>query len=198
MKIKNKTSFDVVVQAWLEAEWSLPERNTIRNNYPESLIHGKDFENIQKNQQRLALLHSWRSPVIDPLPNDTIWYSATFDREDIGRTSIVISNDWERVSGSTYLPLKIMENLHLDDGHAHKINAILAELPQNTVDKRLVFIGSDINSLLTIIEGNHRGVAIFKDALERNLQNPIIEEVFLGISSQMKDYIFHREHYMTS
>ncbi len=190
-----RVSFDVVVQAWLRAEWFSPNNGAIRNSNQalESLVNGENFDNQLDNQSRLKILREvfGRSLMIDPLPSDTEWYSASYDKEDIERTYHV-SDEWNFLSNDTHHPLKVMKNLHLDDDRAKKINDIISSLSQKTLDRRLILVGTDTNSRLTIIEGNHRAVAIFKDAGERNIQNPIIEEVFVGISPHMKDYIFHK------
>ncbi len=162
MRIKSRVPFDVVIQAWLRAEWSLSNFDTIRDKVPEQLINSENFDNQQDNQSRLNILRALRSPMIDPLPSDTEWYSASYDKEDIQRTFIVPSEDWGTISHKNYHPSPVMNNLHFDDGHAKKINSIKTSLSQKTIDRRLILVGTAINSLLTIIEGNHRAVAIFK------------------------------------
>ena len=196
MKTLKQVTFDEVVQAWLQAEWSLPNFDNIREKISIDLINGRNFDNQADNQLRLNILRALRSPMIDSLPQDITWYVASYDKDDIQRTYIVPSNDWGAVSSNTYHPLKIMENLHLDDGHAKKINSIKSSLGKENLDKRLILISSDLSSTLTIIEGNHRGVAILMDALEKDAKNPIIDEVFIGISPAMKDYAFHIEKYL--
>lgn len=57
-------------------------------------------------------------------------------------------------------------------------------------------MASDINSVLTIVEGNHRAIAIFADSFNHNAQDPIIQEVFVGVSPNMRQYIFHIEQYI--
>ena len=198
MKIKRKVSFDVVVQAWLRAEWDDSKFDTIREHVPESLINGEHFDNPQDNLSRLKYLYEEgeRHVLIEPLLpflSRIEWYSASFEREDIKRTYLV-SDEWNIISNYTHRPLEVMKNLHLDDDRAEKINAIKSSLSQKTIDRRLILVGTDIDSLLTILEGNHRAVAIFKDALDRNLQNLITDEVFVGFSSHMKDYKFHKKN----
>lgn len=196
MKIIKQIPFDLVVQSWLQSEWYLPNFDPIRDQVPQSIINSNNLHNLQENQVRLNTLRALREPMIDPLPQDIIWYTATFDKEDINRTFIVPSGDWGKVSNNTYHPLKIMENLSLEDVHTKKITGIKASLPKKLIDKRLILVASEINSVCTIIEGNHRAVAIFMDALERNLPNPIIDEVFVGISPNLLDYTWHIEKYL--
>lgn len=195
MRLSTPIPFPVVVQSWLQAEWYLPHFDAIRASIPAAFIESVDVNQPQMNQQKLDLLRSIRSPIIDPLPADTEWHTTSIDKNDLQRIFTVPSNDWATVSSNTYHPLKVIENLHMDDGHAKKINEIKNSLDSN-LDKRIVMVGTSVNSPLTIIEGNHRAVALFADALEKDLQNPIIEEVFIGISPAMKDYVFHIEKYM--
>lgn len=194
MKITKSVPYAAVIQSWLQAEWYLPLFDNVRVATPKILIESVETNDTQKNEQRLQLLLSIRYPIIDPLPADTVWHSASLDKEDIKRIYIVPSNDWETVSSGTYYPLKVMENLHLDDGHAKKINEIKDSL--TNLDTRLVLVGTSIDSPLTILEGNHRAVALFANAIEKEQDNPILAEVFVGISPSMKDYIFHIEKYM--
>jgi hypothetical protein len=87
-----------------------------------------------------------------------------------------------------------MQNLNMNDSHADKIRDIRASLA--TVGRRLILAASDINSVLTIIEGNHRAIAIFADALDHGAHHPIISEVFVGVSPNMRRYMFYIEQYI--
>jgi hypothetical protein len=194
MQIIRQVPFDAVIQSWLKAEWHDSAFDQYRSKVPQSLIDDEDFSNEHNNNIRHQLLRVTRYPILDPLPLDATWHVATYDRGDIDRTFIVPSNDWGPISGNRYHPYAIIPNLHMDDGHARKIKEIKASLA--SVDRRLVLVTSDIATVLTIIEGNHRGIAIFADAIERHAQNSLIEEVFVGVSPTMRQYPFHIEKYL--
>ncbi len=198
MKILNQISFDTVIQVWLQAEWYIPSFDSYRKIIPESIINSRDTSNQSDNKLRFDTLRSVRSPMIDPLPKDTIWYRATFDKKDILRTYIVPSNDWGAISNRTYDPTIIMKNIELDDGHAKKIKKIKSSLSQKLIDKRLILVARDADSIMTIIEGNHRGIALFIEAEEKKKDDPIVDEVIIGISPNMKSYTFHIEKYFPS
>jgi hypothetical protein len=198
MQIIKQVPFEAVVHAWLKAEWYGEFFNPVRNYVPQALIDDDDFNNQQNNELRYWLLRALRFNMLETLPPGITWYSATYDSADIRRTFIVPSNDWGPISGNTYQPYVIMQNIARDpnstDAHAVKIKNIRASLP--TIDRRLIFVASDMNSLLTIIEGNHRAVAIFADALDRGAPDPIIAEVFVGVSLDMRQYMFSIERYI--
>jgi hypothetical protein len=194
MQIIRQIPFEEVIQAWLKAEWFSDFFDPVRNYIPQSLIDDEDFSNQQNSELRHWLLRALRFIMLDLLPANITWHSATYERADMNRTFIVPSMDWGPVSQNTYQPYAIMQNLNTNDSHAVKIRDIRASL--STIDRRLILVTSDINSVLTIIEGNHRAIAIFADALDRGAQDPIIREVFVGVSPNMRQYRFHIEQYI--
>ncbi len=194
MQITGRVPFEAVVQAWLKAEWYGDFFNPVRTYIPQAVIDSEDFNNQQNNELRYWLLRASRFNMLDTLPAGITWYSATYDTADIGRTFIVPSNDWGPISGNTYQPYAIMRNLTTNDTHAVRIRDIRGSIP--TIDRKLILVTSDINSVLTIIEGNHRAIAIFADALDCGAQDPIIGQVFVGVSPNMRQYMFHIEQYI--
>jgi len=195
MKLIKEVPFAAVVQAWLKAEW---QRDTffdpIRSYIPQSLIDDEDFSNQQNNDLRYWLLRTTRFPILLPLPQDVIWYSAAYEIADVSRTFIVPSSDWGPVSGNRYQPVAVLPNLKGNDPHVVKIMDIKANLA--SIDRRLILVASDIKSVLTIIEGNNRSVAILADANENGAQDPLIDEVFIGVSPSMRTYPWHIEQYL--
>jgi hypothetical protein len=194
MQIIKQVGFEVVVQAWLEAEWQLPIYDQVRSQIPQSLIDNQDYTNQQSNQSRYTVLSALRSNMLNPLPGDTVWYSATYDRTDLNRTYVVASNDWGPISGNTYRLSTVLQNLNMNDVHAQKIASMQVSLA--SLDSRIILVTSDLSSFLTIIEGNHRGAATIDDAVARKAPDPLIQEVFVGVSPNMRRYEFHIEQYL--
>ncbi len=193
MQIMTQLPFEAVVQAWLKAEWHGNFFDPVRAYIPQELID-EDFGSQKNNEPRYWLLRALRFNMLETLPTGITWYSATYDTADIGRTFIVPSNDWGPISRNTYQPSAIIPNLSINDVHADKINSIRASL--SSIDRRIILVASDINSILTIIEGNHRAIAILADALNRGAPDPIIGDVFVGISPNMRQYMFHFEYHI--
>jgi hypothetical protein len=194
MRIINQVPFEAVVQAWLKAEWFADFFNPIRIYIPQSLIDDEDFSNQQNNELRYWLLHTSRFPLLDTLPSNVTWYSAAYDRADIKRTYVVASNEWGPISGNTYRADVVLHNINTAGNPAAKIRDVKASLA--SVDRRLILVASDINFILTIVEGNHRAIAIFSDADDRGTRDPIIPEVFVGVSPDIRQYMFSIEKYM--
>lgn len=194
MRNLKKVPFAAIVQAWLKAEWQDPSFNPVREYIPQDVIDGEDFNSQQNNELRYWLLRTLRFPILDPLPPDVTWYSATYEIADVNRTFIVPSIDWGHISGNQYRAAAVLPNLNGNDPHAVKIREIKANLA--LIDRRLVLVASDINSVLTTIEGNNRSVAILADAVENSAEDPLIEEVFVGVSPNMRSYPWHIEQYL--
>ena len=146
MQITKQVGFEVVVQAWLEAEWQLPIYDHVRSQIPQSLIDSQDFTNQQNNQSRYTVLSALRSKMLNPLPGDTVWYRATYDRADLNRTYVVASNDWGPISGSTYRLSAVLQNLNMNDVHAQKIASMQVSLA--SLDNRIILVASDLGSFL--------------------------------------------------
>jgi hypothetical protein len=124
MQIIRQVPFEAVIQAWLKAEWFSDFFNPVRNYIPQSLIDDENFSTQQNNEMRHWLLRALRFIMLDTLPVGITWYSATYETADLGRTFIVPSNDWGPISGNTYQPYAIIQNLNTNDSHAVKIRDI--------------------------------------------------------------------------
>lgn len=194
MRIINQVPFEAVVQAWLKAEWHADFFNPIRSYVPQSLIDDKDFSNQHSNEVRYWLLHTTRFPLLDTLPPNVTWHLATYDRADVSRTYVVASTEWGPISGNTYRADVVLRNINAAGNPAAKIRDVKSSLA--SVDRRLILVASDINFVLSIIEGNHRAIAIISDAFDRNTRDPVIPEVFIGISPDIRQYMFSYERHL--
>ncbi len=130
--------------------------------------------------------------MVDPLPSDTEWYVIDFNKDDLNRTFIVPSADWLPLTNNTFHILEALKNVESNLDHSDRIREIKAAINNGNVSKNLILVASSSESFFTIIEGNHRAVAFTSKALE-NSREIMIEEIFLGISPQMKSYIWHIE-----
>lgn len=185
--------FPEVVHSWLKDEWHFANYDLIRESIPADLINNPDFSNGKENSKRLELLRTVRQPMIDSIPIDTEWHRIDFCKDDLGRTFIVPSADWLPLTNNSYQILEGVKNIESDFDHARKIREIKTAIDGGNVSKNLILVATSSESVFTIIEGNHRAVAFASEAMEHEDGDPIIEKIFLGISSQMKNYIWHIE-----
>ncbi len=189
--IREKT-FQEVVHSWLRDEWSFPHYDQIRPTIPSAIIDSPNFSDENENNQRLQLLRYVRKPMIDPIPSNTEWYVISFKKDDLDRTFIVPSDDWLPLTNNSYQILEAIKNVESQIDHAPKIREVRNAIERDSVGRNLILVTSSLESPFTIIEGNHRAVAFTSKALDET-PDMIIEEVFLGVSPQMKDYIWHIE-----
>lgn len=192
-KLGKQKTFDEIVHSWLKDEWYLPHYNQIRQNISSKLIANPDFSDTNENRIRLELLRCVRQPMIDPIPSDTQWYVIDFNKEDLNRTFIVPSDDWFPMTNNSYRILEAIKNVGGNLNHADRVRKIMDSVVGENVSKNLILVASSPESPFTVIEGNHRVVAFVSKALNNSETDIIIEEIFLGISPQMKGYIWHIE-----
>lgn len=191
-KLGRQKTFDEIVHSWLKDEWYLNHYDQLRQTVAMKILDDPDFFNEGENKTRLELLRHVRQPMVDPLPNDTEWYVIDFNKDDLNRTFIVPSSDWLPLTNNTFHILEALKNVESNLDHADRIREIKAATDNGNVSKNLILVASSSESLFTIIEGNHRAVAFASKALE-NSGEAIVEEIFLGISPQMKSYIWYIE-----
>lgn len=192
-KLGRRKSFNEIVHSWLKDEWYLNYYDQLRQTTPVKILEDPDFSNADENKTRLELLRHVRKPMVDPLPNDTEWYIINFNKEDLSRTFIVPSADWLPLTNNTFHILEALKNVESNLDHAGRIREIKVAIGNGNVSKNLILVASNSESFFTVIEGNHRAVAFAGKALENSELDFIVEEVFLGISPQMKSYIWHIE-----
>ena len=193
MKIIKEESIDKVIHAWLRAEW-VPQKYDV--SHPElkaGLIDNPDFGDIEQNAKRRELLRLRRGQMIDPLPHDIKWYTAEFENSDRSRTYTVPSSDWLPITDGSYRLDVAIANIDSAHDHASRIKDIYEILPSKDIDTKMIMVGSDINSALSIIEGNHRGVALANYLAHHPDSRGEIREVYIGISPKTRDYIWHIE-----
>src|SRR3989344_767302 len=110
-------TFDEVIYSWLRDEWYLPHYNQLKRETPQKIIENPNLSDIKENKIRLDLLRPVRSPMIDPLPIDTKWYTVSLNKGDVERTFIVPSSDWLPITKDSYSILEAMKNI--DSGLDH-------------------------------------------------------------------------------
>ena len=191
-KLGERKTFDEIIHSWLKDEWYLSNYNQVRQITPSEFINNPNFSNTEENKVRLELLRSIRSPMVDPLPKDTEWYVTDLKKGDIKRIYIVPSSDWLSLTSNSYSILEAVKNIDSNLDHASKIREIKTNLNEGSLSKNLILVASSPESPFTIIEGNHRAVALLSKAIDSKIE-PIVEKIFLGISPEMKSYIWHIE-----
>lgn len=190
IEISNHVGFEVVVHSWLKDEWYLRNPKMIN-----PLISNPNFTNKEENKKRLIQLREFRRPMIDTLPADTIWYKVKIYKKDIERIFHCASKDWGAISNNAFNVQSTISNIFpesmIDFQRSHKIKEIYETLIESPKMDGLILIGISIKSALTIIEGNHRFTAIYYKLKDKEPNQIISENAYLGISALMDNYDLH-------
>lgn len=192
-KLGKQKTFNEIIHSWLKDEWYLSHYDQIRSTVLNTIIDNPNFDDEDENMKRLELLRYVRKPMIDPIPIDTKWYVISFKKDDLDRTFIVPSDDWLPLTDNSYQILQAIKNAESNIDHAQKIRDVKNSIDKTSVGRNLILVASSLESPFTVIEGNHRAVAFASKALEDETKDTIVAEVFLGISPQMENYIWHIE-----
>ncbi len=200
-KLLAKKSFNEVVATWLKDEWS--NRYCRNHSSPENerIVLNPDLDNEDENQRRKAIMVAERADAINWLPSDTEWYSVDFTLEDIDRTFLIPIFDWPQdMTNDTYRLRDAVVNQETNylknpdyKKDYDKVKDIGLNLNDGSISEKIILIASSPTSPFTVLEGNHRLIAIVLKALKDGKSDPIIPDVFFGISPLMKDYYFHVE-----
>lgn len=190
-ELKEEKSFNEIVASWLKCEWHYPFYILKRKIIPKKIINQPTFSNSE-NKIRLKLLCSNRGHMIKQLPKDTKWYSIVFKKKDIPRTSLIpMKKGWTfKITKGTCMLKDALnkENWNLiNTEDRNRIQNIYSSFKKSISNKeiRLILLASSPNSLFSILEGNHRSVALATKSLENNQKSLIIPS-YLGISQKMK------------
>lgn len=191
-KLGKKVTFSKIVHSWLKDEIYLSQYDQVRDKLPSNILQKPHFDNLNENQIRLQLLRAVRGTMIYPLPPDTEWFEMNFTKKDLERTFIVPSPDWLPLTNQTYHIIEALKNIDSELDHASKIRSIKSS-NEGSIGKNIIIVASSLESLFTVIEGNHHSIAFSSKAMANNRIEDIFKKVFIGISSQMKGYIWHIE-----
>jgi hypothetical protein len=193
MKIIQKESIATVIHAWLRDEWTVHKYNI---KYPElkaELIDNANLDDPKQNKKRRQLLRETRQRNIDELPTDTKWYSAELENKDYPRIHLIACDDWLPISGNSLELEAAVTNMDKSFPHTGYARKIYSALPNPKINTKLIMVGSDLASLITVIEGNHRAAAFEKYSSQNPGTPKLLKEIYLGLSLGMKDYLWHIE-----
>lgn len=139
-----------------------------------------------------------RSDILNPLPNDLMWYLAEIEYNDLDRLHVISSRDWSDISNGTFQVMHVVLNLNAlpKNKDSQRIgNNIRKKLrflkSGGQLDTRLIAVanGTAADCPITLIEGNRRAVAL---AVRQQLSG---QHIFLGISPQIIDYLWAKRSF---
>lgn len=170
MKVLDEATTDELTLIWLKSEWW---RLGIRQD--RRLIDDPDPTSAVENATRRDLLRSYRSVILDTIPQTSRYTYARVELADLARLYIVPVFDWFLDTGSSF---RLVDTLtHLQDGRGANIPGalqgpinhsqdVMQKLPflqgydAEATDEHLVLLASHPDGPYTIIDGTHRAVAL--------------------------------------
>lgn len=167
-----RTTIDAVHLAFLSAERQTIEvldSEKLRCNF---LIESPDLNNQKENDERKRLLYSWRGPVLSKIPSDTRWFEVNSLRSHHFSQLHAIGGNcgWDSVNDNNQI---------FDVAKRIPFELDITNPPSNW-DHPIIW-GHTENGPFTIIEGNHRLVALAGSKLVSDIEIPI----YVGLSSSV-------------
>ena len=207
--------FAEVVQQWARREYIRPDGTVLLPpGIDVSLLLEDDYSDQTRNRLRRSLLAN-RNPLLDPIPQDTIWFKTKITRNDLSSFRVVRDTGWKILSGASgsvgdaprnFLhysqnPLKlphiqIAKDLSLQQYFDNLVKSLeefrqSAGNPNNNLT--LVLVGLSKDEPFTILEGNHTAVGMY---LRHFLDEPHLPYPshygYLGLSSSMDKHPFYQ------
>lgn len=139
-----------------------------------------------------------RSDIVFPLIayGDLLWNLAEIEGTDLNRIYICSSDDWltEGLCFPDFRLITAIENYKKSNFSYGKYADIKAKenifiRDANGLDSRFIIVADNASGPYTIIEGCKRGIAL------GSLDNLIGKEIYLGVSSHLKNFVWARYMY---
>lgn len=189
MKIKHLVSAETMEAEFLKAEWYLNFFDPVRQKF-DVIVNEPDVLNSSHNQIRKRLLRELRSPLLDRIPSNTVWYSAELEGSDFGEILIVREATWAPIFGNNKKLKDVARIIFLnkaknDDPHIKKIKVFKDRIGAHDFKGKIIVITSDLAGPYSIFEGNHRAVAFQLKADDSGDRSHLPNEIIVGHSPQM-------------
>src|SRR3989344_32061 len=194
-KLKDKKTFEEVVHVWLRNEWHYPCYNKFRKSVPLNILSNPNFFDELENKMRFDLLYKNRGHMLKQIPNNTKWYSIEYSKNDIDRTSLIpMRKGWtSKISGGSCW-LRDSLNKKSWEVVNKKCKDIIHNIYRSLKNKRrqteLIFLAENNRSFFSVLEGNHRLVAIARKMIKS--KKTIKIKAIIGISPKMKKSPLYR------
>jgi hypothetical protein len=195
MRVVRPVTEAEAIGEFLKNEFYEADYNRDRDDWEQIVLH-PDYTNAEENATRRALLFRRRGHMWRELPPDTQWFEVKLGPDDLDKIHVFPRAQWSRISNGSYcigdVVRRIRERNYRDGGDRviAKIQQMRYRLqidPHST--STVLLIGTDAESPVTILEGNHRLSAAM-------LVGPEVAStrfhVFCGFSPRMTESCWYR------
>lgn len=147
------------------------------------LLLQPDLHDILQNSRRRQWLYAIRQPLLSQLPDPMEWRLASLQGGDLAQLHIIKNCGWDDLC-----PGNLLRSIRYPEGCDQKtrikIEQLLVHVTETNFDRTLILIGKETQDLFTVLDGNHRAVAMYLAAREGRFSEAG-QPVFLGLSPRM-------------
>ncbi|MCG6534102.1 MAG: hypothetical protein L7F78_05300 [Syntrophales bacterium LBB04] len=147
------------------------------------LLLQPDLNDILQNSRRRQLLYAIRHPLLSQLPDPMEWHLASLHRGDLARLHVIRNCGWDE-----FCPGNLLCSVRYPEGCSQetskKIEQLRVCVTEASFDGTLILIGKESQDQLTVLDGNHRAVAMYLAAREGRFSEAG-QSAFLGLSPRM-------------
>lgn len=167
MRILGSTSIPELIHVWLRSEWR-DEWNNPEEPPDRKLIDDPDLADGLENYQRAILLLKLlgRQQIIQHIPEIKNLQWVEIEDIDLPRLYMVSSTEWTQATGGDCRLIDTGETLQAGGDVDRKVQAILDRLGDELTNEVLILIAMDESGPYSIIDGNHRAIALYRRYLE--------------------------------
>jgi hypothetical protein len=173
-----------VYHQWLRSEhYKLKQIDPRLHSVVSSFLSTPDFNDYEQRFYRRRAIFFLRWPILAQLPQQTEWLLGELDDGDLERLCVIKELNWDRIC-----PDRLLRSVHYPENCEQptidKVEGLRSSLSRTEFDKTLILIGVEASSPLTILDGNHRAVAMLIERKDGNFSEAGMS-IFVGLSPQM-------------
>jgi len=182
-----------VISEFLKNEFYHEEFHRDRDQF-ERLVLFADTTREDENALRRALLFRRRGHMWRELPIDTQWWEMQLEPGDLCKLRVFPRADWRKVSNGSFALADIVDRIRTRKFSGRvadfisKIHVLSYQLRYKSELSSVILIAEDENSMITIIEGNHRLTAAMLSVPDKLGER---FRVFVGVSPRMNEVCWH-------
>lgn len=168
LQILEPATIPELMHVWLRSEWK-DEWNDPNGPLDRKLIDDPDLADGLENYQRAVLLLKvlGRQQIIQNMPEIKKAQWVAIEDIDLPKLNLVSSNEWRDATGGRYRLIDTGETLQAGGNVDRKAQAISDKLGDALTNEILILIAMDESGPYSIIDGNHRAIALYRRYLEK-------------------------------
>ncbi len=163
--LRRRLSEDEVIAEFLKNDFRSPEFEQYQGLL-DSLVASPDLGDDRENHVRRALLNVRHGALWRELPEDTEWFAAELQPDDLRRLRVFPRAQWRKLAlgdfGIAHVAQRVLDDRDRDpaaEAFREKIADLRGRLNEGVVANAVLLIGLSESGPFTILDGNHRLVA---------------------------------------